>query len=65
GSALSANQWNWSVWTGRRCSVNKNTSQSAGLYVGGTLVSASDPRLEFNEKPLVNALNAINKLEHV
>ena len=38
---------------------------SAGLYVGATLVSASDKRLKFNEKPLVNALDDINKLEPV
>ncbi|MFM7990199.1 MAG: hypothetical protein ACKPKO_63875, partial [Candidatus Fonsibacter sp.] len=37
----------------------------AGLYLGATLVSASDKRLKFNEKPLVNALNIINKLEPV
>ena len=36
-----------------------------GLYVGATLVSASDKRLKFNEKPLANALDIIGKLEHV
>ena len=30
-----------------------------------TLVSASDKRLKFNEKPLVNALNVVNILEPV
>ena len=43
----------------------KMTLKPAGLYVGGTLVSASDKRLKFNEKPLVNALDIINKLEPV
>ncbi|MFM7979074.1 MAG: tail fiber domain-containing protein, partial [Candidatus Fonsibacter sp.] len=43
----------------------KMTLKSAGLYLGATLVSASDKRLKFNEKPLVNALNIINKLEPV
>ena len=41
------------------------TLQSSGLYVGGTLASASDKRLKFNEKPLSNALDIINKLEPV
>ena len=41
------------------------TLNSAGLYVGATLVSTSDNRLKFNEKPLVNALDIIGKLEPV
>ena len=41
------------------------TLHSSGLYVGGTLVSASDKRLKFNENPLVNAMNVINRLEPV
>ncbi|MFM7987669.1 MAG: tail fiber domain-containing protein [Candidatus Fonsibacter sp.] len=36
---------------------------NTGLSVGGTLVSASGKRLKFNEKPLTNALDVINKLE--
>ncbi|MFM7990413.1 MAG: hypothetical protein ACKPKO_64960, partial [Candidatus Fonsibacter sp.] len=47
GYALTANQWNWSAWTGSSSSVNM-TLQSSGSYVGGTLVSASDKRLKFN-----------------
>ena len=43
----------------------KMTLKSAGLYVGASLVSASDNRLKFNDKPLVNALDIINKLEPV
>ena len=43
----------------------KMTLESAGLYLGATLVSASDKRLKFNEKPLVNALDVIGKLEPV
>ena len=39
------------------------TLESAGLYLGATLVSARDKRLKFNEKPLANALEVISKLE--
>ena len=45
--------------------TSKMTLKSAGLYLGATLVSTSDKILKFNEKPLVNALNIINKLEPV
>ncbi|MFM7985354.1 MAG: hypothetical protein ACKPKO_39180, partial [Candidatus Fonsibacter sp.] len=41
------------------------TLNTACLYLGATLVSASDKRLKFNEKPLINALDVINKLEPV
>ena len=41
------------------------TLKSAGSYIGATLVSASDKRLKINEKPLVNALDIIGKLEPV
>ena len=41
------------------------TLKSGGLYLGATLVAASDKRLKFNEKPLVNALEVIGKLELV
>ena len=41
------------------------TLKSAGLYIGATLVSASDKRLKFNEKPLVNAEEIIGKLDPV
>ncbi|MFM7985840.1 MAG: tail fiber domain-containing protein [Candidatus Fonsibacter sp.] len=41
------------------------TLNYSGLSVGGTFVSASDKRLKFNEKPLTNALDIINKLEPV
>ena len=44
-----------STWTA------KMTLKSGGLYIGATLVSASDKRLKFNEKPLANALDMINK----
>ena len=37
----------------------KMTLKSSGLYIGATLVSASDKRLKFKEKPLVNALDII------
>ena len=43
----------------------RGTAIFGGLYIGATLVSASDKRLKFNEKPLVNALDIINKLEPV
>ena len=38
---------------------------NSGLYLDGALVTASDKRLKFNEKPLVNALDIINRLEPV
>ena len=62
---LSAYQWSWTVWTGSSSSSVKMILHSSGLYVGGTLVSASDKRLKFNENPLVNAMNVINRLEPV
>ena len=36
-----------------------------GLYIGGILVYSSDKRLKFNEKPLVSALDVIDRLELV
>ena len=36
---------------------------STGVTVSGTFTNSSDKRLKFNEKPLVNALDIINKLE--
>jgi len=41
------------------------TLNSAGLSVNGTVTPTSDKRLKFNDKPIVNALNIINKLEPV
>ena len=41
------------------------TLNPTALYIGGTTVSSSDKRLKFNEKPLVNALDIINRLEPV
>ncbi|MFM7985262.1 MAG: tail fiber domain-containing protein, partial [Candidatus Fonsibacter sp.] len=38
---------------------------SAYLQVHGTVVSTSDKRFKFNEKPLTNALGVINQLEPV
>ncbi len=35
--------------------------KSAGLYIGAALVSTSGKRLKFKEKPLVNALDVIEK----
>jgi hypothetical protein len=43
----------------------KMTLNATALYVGGTTVSSSDKRLKFNEKPLTNALDVINRLEPV
>ena len=37
----------------------------SGLCENGVLTSSSDKRLKFNEKPLVNALDIINRLEPV
>ena len=38
---------------------------STGLTVQGTVVPSSDKRLKFNEKPLVNALEVVSRLEAV
>ncbi|MFM7982544.1 MAG: tail fiber domain-containing protein, partial [Candidatus Fonsibacter sp.] len=43
----------------------KMTLNSTGLNVVGTVTTTSDKRFKFNEKPLVNALDYINKLEPV
>ena len=43
----------------------KMSLSNSGLSVDGTLVTTSDKRLKFNEKPLVNALDIINRLEPV
>ena len=45
--------------------TTKMTLNFAALYVGGTTVSSSGKRLEFNEKPLTNALDVISRLELV
>ena len=58
---LSKNQCDWTV-NGGSSNMSLNSS---GLSVGGTFVAASDKRLKFNDKPLVNALDVINKLEPV
>ncbi|MFM7988465.1 MAG: hypothetical protein ACKPKO_55050 [Candidatus Fonsibacter sp.] len=58
----SSSQFDWYIASSF---TSKMTLNSAGLYLGATLVSASDNRLKFNEKPLVNALDIINKLEPV
>ena len=41
------------------------TLHSTAVYVGGTTVSSSNQRLKFNEKPLTDALDVINRLEPV
>ncbi|MFM7977953.1 MAG: hypothetical protein ACKPKO_01445, partial [Candidatus Fonsibacter sp.] len=61
---LSSNQYEWTVYNGTT-SASKMILNTTGLSVGGTLVSASDKRLKFNEKPLTNALGVINQLEPV
>ena len=38
---------------------------STGLSVVGTITPSSDKRLKFNEKPIINALAIINRLEPV
>ena len=58
----SSSQFEWSI---ADSFTAKMTLKSAGLYLGATLVFASDKRLQFNEKPLVNALDIIGKLEPV
>jgi hypothetical protein len=58
----SSSQFEWNIADNYTA---KMTLQAGGLYLGGTLVSASDKRLKFNEQPLINALTVINKLEPV
>ena len=50
--------------------VNANTTlrmmlKTTVLTVYGTVTPSSDKRLKFNDQPLVNALDVINKLEPV
>jgi len=59
---FSTNAFEWFIesnWTANM------TFKPGGLYIGATLVSASDKRLKFNEQPLTNALDIINSLEPV
>ena len=58
----SSSQFEWNIAGNYTANM---TLQAGGLYVGASLVSASDKRLKFNEKPLVNALDIIGKLEPV
>ena len=58
----STDQYDWYIVSS---SPSKMTLMAAGLYVGATLVSASDKRLKFNEQRLVNALDIIGQLEPV
>ena len=44
---------------------SNNMYVTGSLYVGGVQITASDRRLKLNEKPLVNALAVINRLEPV
>ena len=54
-----SNQFEWYI---NSSGTIRMSLAAGGLYVGGTLVSSSDKRLKFNEKPLVNALGLINRL---
>ncbi|MFM7977695.1 MAG: tail fiber domain-containing protein, partial [Candidatus Fonsibacter sp.] len=56
---ITSQYWWWAVGTTERMRLTATT-----LTVNGSAVS-SDKRLKFNEKPLVNALDIINKLEPV
>jgi hypothetical protein len=58
----SSNAWTWRVG-GTITSVM--TLNSSGLSVVGTITPSSDKRLKFNEKPIVNALDIIKRLEPV
>ena len=58
----SSNQFEWYI---NSTFIINMPLAAGGLYVGGTLVSASDKRLKSHDKPLVNALDIINKLEPV
>ena len=54
--SFSTSQFDWFIASSF---TSKMTLKSGGLYLGATLVSASDKRLKFNEKPLANALEII------
>ena len=58
----SSGQFDWGI--GQQF-TSKMSLRATGLYCGASFVAASDKRLKFNDKPLVNALNIINKLEPV
>ncbi|MFM7982486.1 MAG: hypothetical protein ACKPKO_24505 [Candidatus Fonsibacter sp.] len=53
--ALSSNQYEWSLYNGTAITY-KMILKNIGLSVGGTLVSASDKRLKFNEKTFIQRL---------
>ena len=55
------NSFSWQVGG---TATNDMKLASTGLSVNGT-VTSSDKRLKFNEKPLTNVLNVMNKLEPV
>ena len=53
------------AWSVGGSGTAKMVLNATALYVGGTTVSSSDKRLKFNEKPLTNALDLINRLDPV
>ena len=59
GFHIPSQYWYWSIGPTERMRLTATT-----LTVNGSAVS-SDKRLKFNEKPLVNALNVINRLEPI
>ena len=56
---------NTCAWGAGRLSTTVIQVSSAILQVNGTIVSTSDRRFNFNDKPLANAYDVINKLELV
>ncbi|MFM7983316.1 MAG: tail fiber domain-containing protein, partial [Candidatus Fonsibacter sp.] len=59
---VSTAQYEWLLGGSFTVRMGLNTT---GLTVNGTITPSSDKRLKFNEKPIVNALDIINKLEPV
>ena len=53
-------KFSWYMTTSERMILT-----TSGLTVQGSVTPTSDKRLKFNEKPLVNALGVINRLEPV
>ena len=65
GRMMYNNTENAFAWSVGGSGTAKMVLNATALYVGGTTVSSSDKRLKFNEKPLTNALDLINRLEPV
>ena len=49
-------------WFSGGSATARMTLNATAVYVGGITVSSSDKRLQFNEKPVVNALDINDRL---